>query len=169
MYLGGEFAISSVEFHNRRDCCPERLYNLTVTVENGVTPVYASEPLNPVAEGQSPGDPGTLLSVSGAWTGDTVRVAKTAVNGSGSSEWMSFAEVVVMGSPAAPYADTLATTVEGTPPVLYLRLPFSGSEADRAYLDLWVDDGVIAWIDGVEVARLDVDAAGVVEEHEAEV
>lgn len=165
--LGGEFSISSVSIYNRRECCPERLYNVAVSVAHGGATVYTSEVLNPVAEGSTPSAPSDPLTVSGAWTGDHVRVSKTAVNGAYSSEWMSMAEVVVMAAPAAPYADDLATVLPDATGALYLRLPFTGATADRATVTLTVDDGAIVWIDGVEVARLHVDATGTVEAHQA--
>ncbi len=166
--LGGEFALSRIELHNRQECCPERLYNVTVGVWNSGVEVYESEVLNPVAEGGTPADPGGLLAVEGEWTGDTVRVSKTAVNGAYSSEWLSLAEVVALGVPAAPYADQLLGPVSTGTDIVALWMPFRGGEADRALLDLWVDDGVIAWVDGQEVARAHVGANGEVEAHEAE-
>jgi len=166
--LGGAYAVTGITLHNRPDCCGERLYNVTVSVVNEGVATDVSGVLNPVSGGATPTSPGDRLEVTGRWTADRVRVAKTAVNGAYSSEWLSLAEVVVDGVVATPYVDRLATTLPDAPATVRLRLPFEGVPADRVVLGLDVDDGVIAWLDGVELGRLHVDAYGAVEDHPAE-
>ncbi len=150
--------ITAVRLHNRRDCCPERLYNLTVEVFDADGAVaWTSEVLNPVAGGESPTDPGDLLEVAPEVAGRAVRVSKTAVNGAGSSEWLSFAEVEVMGTPASPYHGQIATDLEaamkGVSDAAWLRAPFAAAPADRLALTARYDDGLVAWLGGVEVLR----------------
>ena len=150
--------IDAVLLHNRVGCCPERFYNLTVEVldaDGGA--VWVSEVLNPVAEGETPTDPGATLEVSPGIVGRSVRVSKVAVNGAGSSEWLSFAEVEVMGTPASPYHGQIATDLEasmkGTSASVWLRIPFVSTFADRLALFARYDDGISVSLGGVEVAQ----------------
>lgn len=88
--------IDNVEIFNRDNCCPERLYNITVEVRNAADAVvYTSDVLNPTAAGGSPVNPGPVLTVDlpGAGvTGSKVRVIKNANAG---AEWLSLSEVQV--------------------------------------------------------------------------
>ncbi|MFH1529719.1 MAG: lamin tail domain-containing protein [Pseudomonadota bacterium] len=150
--------ITVVRLHNRVGCCPERLYNLTVEVLDGDGAVtWTSEVLNPVAEGETPTDPGTMLEVVLEVVGRSVRVSKVAVNGPGSSEWLSFAEVEVMGTPASPYHGEIATdleeTMKGVSASAWLRIPFPTEPADRLILSARYDDGLVVWLGGAVVAQ----------------
>jgi CotH kinase protein/Lamin Tail Domain/F5/8 type C domain len=160
--LGETSYISTVNLLNRLDCCGERLYNITVEVlDTDGNTVWMSDVLNPVVEGASPTSPGTELDSGLAETvlGRFVRVSKSAVNGSGSSEWMSLAEVQVWGASSAPYAPWIETDIgdqmDGYSTVAWLRaaVPASGLAVTRLTLDVRADDGFIAFLDGSEAAR----------------
>ncbi len=159
--LAGHWSVSSVRLHNRLDCCPERLYNVTVSLldSDGET-LWASEVLNPTAEGASPADPGDLLEVipPEPVVAAAVRVSKQAVNGAGSSEWMSLAEVEVLGVQASPYTAAIATDLEalmrGVSARAGLRVAVSlpTTIPDRAVLSVAYDDGFGLWLDGAPLA-----------------
>ena len=159
--LGGSWSVSSVKLHNRQGCCPERLYNITVSLlDTAGLELWASELLNPTAEGTSPADPGELLELIPAEpvVAAAVRVSKIAVNGAGSSEWMSLAEVEVSGVEASPYTAAIATDLEdlmhGLSARAGLRVAVDppASTPDRAVLSVAYDDGFGLWLDGVLLA-----------------
>jgi len=109
--LGESARVSEVRIFNRVGCCPQRLYNLDVSLRDEAGDVvYAWDRFNPTVD--TPVDPGPehVFELDPA-VGRFVRVEKTAVGGAGSSEWMSLAEVEVTGAPAAPFADRIATEV----------------------------------------------------------
>jgi len=148
--------ITGIRIHNRVDCCPERLYNLTAEVldaEGAV--IWTSELLNPVAEGDTPTSPGERLALALERVGRGVRIRKQAVNGAGGSEWLSFAEVEVLGTPASPYAGQIATDLEAAmkdnSDAAWLRVPFVGGAGNRLLLTARFDDGLSAWLNGEEV------------------
>ncbi len=89
--------IDSILVYNRDNCCPERLYNITVEVRNAADTVLFTSPVfNPVAAGGTPTDPGQLLTVDlpgAGLAGNKVRVVKDANAG---NQWMSLSEVQVM-------------------------------------------------------------------------
>ncbi len=160
--LDGTWAVSSVRLHNRSDCCPERLYNITVSLlDSDGAELWVSETLNPTAEGDSPVDPGSLLEIGpdAPVLASHVRVAKVAVNGSISSEWMSLAEVEVMAVEASPYASAVQTDLTdrmlGVSAQAGLRLSTEppASPPDRATLSLRYDDGFGLWLDGELLAE----------------
>ncbi|MEY3211218.1 MAG: hypothetical protein RIT28_1699 [Pseudomonadota bacterium] len=150
--LGANYAITRVELVNRFDCCAERLYNVVISVLDAEgEPVWASELLNPTLEGEIPTSPGRVLAVDLSAYGASVRVDKTAVNGAGSSEWLSLAEVAVTGTLASPYAGTIRSDVGGlmTGTRLGVRAGFTLAAAPtRLVLDIAYDDGFTAWLDG---------------------
>jgi len=162
--LQGTWSISKITLLNRDGCCGERLYNLTVSVLDGSgAAVWTSERINPVPEGETPASPGRLIDVTPptAVLGRAVRVDKVAVNGPGSSEWLTFAEVVVTASLASPYADLFQTDVgaqmAGISSTAFVRAPFlveDASPASRATLTIHTDDGFRAALNGVDVAEL---------------
>ena len=164
--LEADARIQRVDLYNRLSCCAERLYNITVEVlDEAGDPVHTSGVLNPFAEGQSPVSPGDLLTeeLGHGVIGRSVRVSKAAINGAGSSEWLSLAEVEVMGSPASPYEASITTDVQaqmaGISAEAAVRVPFfvSSAEVDRGEFEIAYDDGVVAWIDGVEVVHANAD------------
>ena len=152
--LGSEQPMVEVALFNRIDCCPERFYNLTVTVyDDGGAPVWVSEVLNPVAADGTPTNPGAELGVApGGVSGRFVRVSKEAVGGVRSSEWLSLAEVEVRVGEASPYAERLGTDLAGLldGPQVWVRASVSGDAVpERLDLALEVDDAASVWIDGV--------------------
>lgn len=149
-----EYEITAIHLMNRADCCAERLYNIVVTIEDaeGET-VWTSETVNPVAEGETPTSPGSLvtLPVEPAVFGRAVRVSKTAVS-SYRSEWLSLAELVVTGARASPYASTILTEIAASP--AWVRAPVSvSSTPTRLTLSMAWDDGFQAWLGGALVAE----------------
>ncbi len=159
--LGGLWSVDSVRLHNRGECCPERLYNITVSLldADGLE-LWASDLLNPTAEGTVPSDPGALLEVhpEEPVVAAAVRVAKHAVGGAGSSEWLSLAEVQVMAVQASPYTDAIATDLGALMHGLTARAGLRSwvtppAEApDRALLRVAYDDGFGLWLDGEVLA-----------------
>jgi len=166
--LGLSSWISGIEILNRLDCCAERLYNITAEVldEEGAV-AWTSELLNPVDEGATPTSPGKTLDagLDHGVAGRFVRISKHAVNGAGSSEWLSLAEVQVWGAPGQPYSSRINSDIEalmvGEYDTAWLRVALPPAGADRLTLELDVDDGAVAWL-GEEVARLNVGPTGVV-------
>jgi len=164
--LGSSAELTEVVLHNRRGCCPERLYNLVVEVLDAAsTSVWRSELLHPVAEGSAPTSPGDQITVAiePPVTGRHVRVEKTAVNGAYSSEWLSFGEVEVTGVLQAPYDDRIQTDVgdalAGGEGVVRVGVPAAALDAQAVRLELVVDDGYEAWLDGVRVGMDNLDPA----------
>jgi hypothetical protein len=155
--LGQEFVVVDVDLYNRVGCCPERLYNIVVSLmdDSGAT-IWQSEVLNPVADDESPTDPGSLLQASpGGILARHVRVSKQAVGGARSSEWLSLGEVEVQVGEAAPYTDRIETDLTGLldGPEVWLRIPVTGSLAlDRLQLLVAFDDHYEAWIDDALVS-----------------
>ncbi len=160
--LGGHWSVSEIRLHNRSGCCPERLYNITVRLLDAEgEQVWASELLNPTAEGQAPADPGSLLQLRPEQPvlASSLRVEKGAVGGAGSSEWLSLAEVEVMAVEASPYADVVSTDLTdrmlGVSARAGLRTPIQLPDhpPDRALLSCRWDDGFGAWLDGALLAE----------------
>jgi hypothetical protein len=155
--LGADYAVEGVTVMNRLDCCPERLYNLTVQLlDADGAPVWASDVLNPVSEGATPTDPGDVF----AFTPDSpvyarfARLEKVAVNGAYSSEWLSMGEVVVTGTLASPYAARIRTEV---PSAGGVRVPVTvGAAPSRATLTIAYDDAFRMYVDGVEAAATEL-------------
>lgn len=158
--LDGDTRISAITLFNRTDCCAERLYNLVVTVlDSAGGVVWRSEVLNPVAAGETPVSPGTVLAlpVEPPVIGTQVQISKTALS-SPRSEWLSLAELVVDGQASAPYAAWIQTELSGAPALV--RAPLAVDSApSSATLELAWDDGFEAWLDGAPVAA---SGAGVV-------
>lgn len=153
--LEGTWSIEDVSILNRDSCCGERLYNITVDILDGDEVVWTSEVQNPVAEGASPTSPGSVMRVSppGPVVGTAVRVSKQAVNGVGSSEWMSFGEVEVRAVAASPYAGDIATDLGDLEVTsVAVRVPFEVDGAvSFAELGTQFDDDLEVWLDGVLV------------------
>ncbi|GDX82857.1 hypothetical protein LBMAG42_46680 [Deltaproteobacteria bacterium] len=168
--LDADYAISEIQLVNRYSCCAERLYNVVVQVlDASGSEVWESAVLNPVAEGETPTAPDqvTTLPVEGTPIGRFVRLQKTAVNGSGSSEWLSLAEVAVTGAVVAPYSNVIATDVTAwmSGSTAGLRVPFTldSGAPTRVVLAIQYDDAFTATIDEA-VAEGNV---GAPEAHEA--
>lgn len=152
--LEQDYAITEIALMNRADCCAERLYNVVVSVlDSDGAALWTSETINPVAEGETPSSPGSLvtLPVEGEIVGRSVLVSKTAIS-SYASAWMSFAEVVVTGTLASPYEASIETEITASP--AWVRAPVSlGSTPTRLTLSMAWDDGFQAWLGGARVAE----------------
>jgi hypothetical protein len=158
--LDDEQWVSEIVLENRRNCCPERLYNVTVSVlsADGAA-TWISELINPTDEGETPQDPGETISLAvyPPARGAAVTVEKSAVNGAGSSEWMSMAEVEVYASDAAPYGEWIATDLDaqmrGVTDTAALRIPlsWSGPTPDRLLLTVVADHEATSWLSGERV------------------
>jgi len=144
--LGTSARVAEVRIFNRIGCCPHRLYNLDVSLLDAAGEVvWAWDRFNPTAD--TPVDPGPEhVFELDPTVGRFLRVEKTAVGGSGSSEWMSLAEVEVTGAPAAPFADRLATEVRPAEDRVWIQVPapepVEGEGTVRWVLTVEADD---AW------------------------
>ncbi|MFT5685202.1 MAG: hypothetical protein ACI8RZ_006151 [Myxococcota bacterium] len=155
--------ISEIVLENRRSCCADRLYNLTVSVlDADGSATWTSEVLNPTAEGATPQDPGETLTLTldSPVSGHAVSVEKSAVNGAGSSEWMSLAEVTVYATEAAPYGDQVATDLSaemfGISDTAALRIPLTwgGAAPSRLVLSVETDSTALGWLSDAPVETL---------------
>jgi hypothetical protein len=157
--LGATASITSTLVLNRLSCCGERLYNVRVEVlDADGQPVWASEVLNPVSEGATPTSPGDALDsgLEEEIQGRFVRVSKEAVNGAGSSEWLSLAELEVTGALSAPYDDWIETDARellaGGEAAVRVELPAPSTPPDRLTLAVRADDAFEAVLGGERVA-----------------
>jgi hypothetical protein len=155
--LGGPVSLSAIRLQNRVGCCPERLYNIDVSVVGADGSLrYASATLNPVAAGDRPTSPGDFLDLNldPIVTGSRLRVEKAAYAG---TEWLSLGELVATGSRATPYAESIETEVSGAP--IGLRATFTlDSLPSRLVATAQVDDQLQLWLNGALAAE--VGAAG---------
>ena len=165
--LASTAELSEVTLYNRIGCCEERLYNIVVDVldEDGL-PVWSSDTLNPTAEGSWPASPGDSIAVpiDPPTLGRFVRVSKTAVNGSWSTEWLSLGEVVVSGALLGSYAEALQTLLSGPDAlddgrgVVRVELPTPSFDPLVWRLEVWADDGFEAVLAGASVLSHNLDA-----------
>lgn len=123
--LGRQAKLDSIVLHNRSNCCPHRLYNISIEIRDAEeNVVYESEVMNPVQEGETPTSPGSTMMFDltgvGEVIGRYVRVNKIAVNGGDSTEWLSIAELEANGEfIVAPQSPGIYYTRNGIDP----RLP----------------------------------------------
>ncbi len=184
--LGDTFAIESVILHNRTGCCGSRLRDITVSILDGSRDVtlFRSALLNPEnVLGSYPNGPPTLevdlVELTGAAVrGQIVRVVRTPDpdrSGSGGQgnndepDVLQLGEVQVFGqfSPEPPgFGDLIRGDIEGlmhgSSASAYLRLPFDAPEPDLIeFLELRMryDDGFVAYLNGVPVARRNAPAS----------
>ncbi len=170
--LQGTFPIASIVLHNRDGCCASRLRDITVFVldESGNNTLYESDLLNPENELGGPDEITINLveELGGGVNGGIVRVVRTpdpdlsGTGGAGNSDEpdvLSLGEVEVWEG-ASGYGRFIGTDVEaemsGEHATAYLRIPFD--VADPADFDLLTlrmryDDGFVAYVNGMEVAR----------------
>jgi hypothetical protein len=88
--------IDSVTVYNRDNCCPERLYNITVEVRNAADAVvFTSTVFNPTAAGGTPTDPGASFNIDLPGTGVNGSKVRVIKNANAGVEWMSLSEVQV--------------------------------------------------------------------------
>ncbi|HXG48814.1 MAG TPA: lamin tail domain-containing protein, partial [Methylomirabilota bacterium] len=180
--LGTNYGLERIVLHNRGDgCCGSRLRDIRVLVLDvtGTATNYTSPLLNPenVLGGGSLNGPASLsLNLTqltgGLVLGGRVRVVRTPDpdrSGSGGQgnadepDVLSLGEVEVFGVPAAPsFGDLirtdLAAAMQGFNASALVRIPFTIPteelpELDALLLRLAYDDGVVAYLNGVEIAR----------------
>ncbi len=184
--LQATIAVHRVVLGNRQGCCQSRLRDLTVSVlaDDGAV-VFQSELLNPEngLGGGGLGGPATLTVDLVARTGApvrgrTVRVVRTPdpdLSGSGGqgnsdeADVLSLAEVEVMTAPPPRTYDELirgdlGAAMAGRNPSAFIRLPFeldaSTISGDvQLLLRMRYDDGFIAYLNGIEVARRNAEGA----------
>jgi hypothetical protein len=168
--LGTTASITSLQILNRLSCCAERLYNITVEVlDADEQAVWTSALLNPVSEGSTPVSPGDTLDpgLGEVVEGRFVRVSKEAVNGAGSSEWLSLGELEVTGALTAPYDAWIQTDgrelLSGGEAAVRVDIPEPSTPPDRLTLAVRADDAFEAYFDGSWVAESNLSALEPVE------
>jgi Chitobiase/beta-hexosaminidase C-terminal domain/CotH kinase protein/Lamin Tail Domain/NedA-like, galactose-binding domain/Immunoglobulin domain/Bacterial TSP3 repeat/Immunoglobulin I-set domain len=171
--LGRRAVMNSITIHNRDSCCGSRLRDITVQVldaDNSV--VYTSPLLNPENAGYSfPNGPDSLtIDLTGnPIIGQYVEVHRTpdpdlsGTGGQGNSDEaavLSLGEVIVLGYDLNGYRPYIRTDLQdqmlGVNASAFVRLPFTVADpASLASLNLRLryDDGFVAYLNGVEVAR----------------
>jgi hypothetical protein len=174
--LGTNYSLSRIVLWNRVSCCGSRLRDITVRVlsANGAATNFVSAWLNPENALESPDNLTLDLEAltGGPVAGGRVRVTRTpdpdlsgtgGVGNSDEFDVLSLAEVQVFGNSLVPrVADWLETDIGAamgsSNATVLARLPFTLREAatpalDRLALSLRYNDGFVAYLNGVEVAR----------------
>ncbi|MBN1421149.1 MAG: lamin tail domain-containing protein [Planctomycetes bacterium] len=178
--LGGTYAIRSVVLHNRTTCCQSRLRDITILVLDEAGEIaFISDLLNPenVLGGGGTTGPATieldiLQTVGALIAGRTIRIVRTpdpdlsGIGGSGTAndqDVLTLAEVEVWGADVSYAADfgpliaaDLSGPMRGTSASVFVRIPFAvGDPAalSGVMLRMRYDDGFIAHLNGIEVAR----------------
>ncbi len=173
--MASPFLIDSVVVRNRQDCCKSRLRDIQISVRNtvGNVVVYESALLNP--ENILGGPDQITLELSeellGRVAGNRIRITRVRdpdLSGGGVSgddaEVLSMSEVEVYGRPfgtsLAPLIRTdLAASMSGAASSCLVRVPFDDPwKGERTWEELRLkvryNDGFVAYLNGVEVARL---------------
>ncbi len=176
--LGASESIALIVVHNRGDgCCQSRLRDITVEIlDDDASIVFETELLNRenVLGGQTTDGPGELVvdvieRVGAPVEGRFVRVRRapdpdlSGTSGAGNADEpnvLSVGEVEVFAGGSA-LAGAIATDVgdamRSVSPSLLVRVPFDVVEplAPESSLSLRIrfDDGFVAYVDGVEIAR----------------
>ena len=163
--LGEVVPIDVVVLHNRTSCCGSRLRDITVSVLDAAQAiVYESPLLNPE---NSLGSPPSLQVDPGIVAGRYIRVVRTPdpdlSGGAGNSDEadvLSLGEVEVFRSAVVGYHSLIQTNIESAMheqnSSAYVRVPFELEAApavDILTLRMQYDDGFVAYLNGVEVAR----------------
>ncbi len=175
--LTNEMVIFSIVVNNRTSCCGSRLRDITIDVlatnDTGTITNFTSALLNPENTGFTyPNGPANLtldlVALTGAPVrGRMVRVSRTpdpdlsGTGGQGNTDEaaaLSLGEVTINASAAAglhPYFTTdLRAAMWNVNASAFLRLPFDlASMPDQLALRVRYDDGFVAYVNGVEVAR----------------
>ncbi len=178
--LGEERSIALVVLHNRDNCCPSRLRDMTVTVRDGAgEEVYESALLNPEnALGGPDTIPVDLVELTGGMVrGRFVRVARTSdpdlsgTGGAGNADEMnvlSLGEVEVfegVGGLRGVIGTDVEAEMRDANASLYARFAFEVADAAAVTTlaaSIRYDDGFVAYLNGVEIARVNAPgAAGV--------
>ncbi|MCX8157985.1 MAG: lamin tail domain-containing protein [Verrucomicrobiae bacterium] len=182
--LTNHFAISRVILYNRSSCCQSRLRDIRVLIlstnVSGIVTNWQSPLLNPENAGYTyPNGPMSITVDVVALNGEPVlgrmvrviRIPDPDLSGSGGQgnadepNVLSLAEVVVEGMLGTDFGLYLKTDVQpqmlGVNASAFLRLPFVVSPqqaVERLRLRLRYDDGFVAYLNGVEVARANAPA-----------
>jgi hypothetical protein len=175
--LTNEMSIFSVVLFNRTSCCGSRLRDVTIQIlstnASGLVTNYTSALLNPENAGSTyPNGPAylsnNLVSVTGGpVSGRIVRVGRlpdpdlSGSGGQGNADEgavLSLGEVVVTAGAAPglrPYFTTdLETNMLNVNSSAFIRSPFNVTDTpDTLNLNVRYDDGFVAYLNGVEVAR----------------
>ena len=179
--LGTNYALTRIVLYNRTDCCGSRLRDITVEIlatnTGGLITNYTSALLNPENRGYTyPNGPATITSdlmalTGGAVAGQIVRVRRTpdpdlsGTGGQGTSseaDVLALAEVEVFGGTGDPLGGLIRTdltgSMQGHNATLLVRIPFGipveeMPALDRLTLRLKYDDGFVAYLNGIEIAR----------------
>lgn len=178
--LGDDYALERIIIHNRTDCCGSRLRDLTVEVlsQDGTTTSFTSALLNPenVLGGHTLAGPANLTLdltnlTGGLVFGGRVRVTRapdpdlSGSSGQGNADEadvLSLAEVEVMGGTVSNLDTAIQTDLEaamrGINASVLVRIPFGISAdempaIDRLTLRMRYNDGFVAYLNGVEIAR----------------
>ncbi len=175
--LGGTFPIASIVLHNRGGgCCQSRLRDVTVRIlEDDGTVAFESELLNAenVLAGGTTGGPATIPidfidRLGAAVSGRVVRVTRTPdpdLSGSGGAGNPDEATVLSLGEVEVfegvnGFAGLVTTDLEAemldVNSSAFIRLPFdvaNPGQFESLRLRMKYDDGFVAYLNGVEVAR----------------
>jgi hypothetical protein len=175
--LTNEIAIYSIVLHNRTSCCGSRLRDITIeilsTTVGGAVTNWTSSLLNPENSGFAyPNGPASISNnlvtlTGGPVPGRIVRVRRTpdpdlsGTGGQGNTDEpavLSLGEVVINGTAASglrPFFNTdLQAQMLGRNASAFVRMPFTSASTPNALtLRVRYDDGFIAYLNGVEVAR----------------
>jgi hypothetical protein len=175
--LTNEVAIYSVVLFNRTSCCGSRLRDITIEIlstnATGTVTNWTSTLLNPENAGFTyPAGPASISNnlvtlTGGPVFGRSVRVRRTPdpdLSGSGGqgntdeAAVLSLGEVVTYGTGASGLRPCFSTDLQGLMlgrnASAFVRMPFtSTSTPDTLALRVRYDDGFIAYLNGVEIAR----------------
>ncbi len=175
--LTNEMSIFSIVLHNRTSCCGSRLRDITIEIlstnSTGTVTNWTSALLNPENAGFTyPGGPASISNnlvtlAGGPVSGRIVRVRRMAdpdLSGSGGqgntdeANVLSLGEVVINASAATglrPYfTSDIESAMLGVNASAFIRTPFQVTETPEALtLKIRYDDGFVAYLNGVEVAR----------------
>jgi hypothetical protein len=175
--LGATYLIDQIVIRNRTDCCQSRLRDLVVSIRNaaGSTVFYESAVLNPENVLGSPSELRIQLTneLTGSIAGNRVRITRLMdadFSGGGTTaddaEVLSLSEVEVSGristnSLATIVRTDLAPEMKGVASGCLVRIPFEDPwkgqrPFEKLVLKLRYNDGYVAYLNGVEVARQNV-------------
>lgn len=182
--LTNNFSISRVVLYNRTSCCQSRLRDIRVLIlstnASGVVTNWQSPLLNPENAGYTyPNGPMTLTVDVVALHGEPVlgrmvrviRIPDPDLSGTGGqgnadeAGVLSLGEVVVEGVLGSDFGVYIRTDVQtrmlGVNATALVRLPFgytAREQVEQLRLRVRYDDGFVAYLNGVEVARANAPA-----------
>ena len=175
--LGATYLVDEIVIRNRADCCQSRLRDLVVSIRNGAgsTVFYESAVLNPRNTLGSPSELRVRLTneLAGSIAGNRVRITRLMdpeLLGGGTTaddaEVLALGEVEVYGrlstnSLSSLVKTDLTTEMKGLATSCLVRIPFENPwqgqrSIEKLLLKLRYNDGYVAYLNGVEVARQNV-------------